>query len=164
MREFPPTNSERRKRSLRCRAGSREEDIREAQSRRNMAAAQLEKASAELERCAVRAPADGVVVDVLTHPGEFISLAVPAALLRLVADAPLQVQTEVDARDLPRVCIGQSTTVMAEARANTPIQAQVESISPAISARTLFAAGNEARSPDAGRVMLRVENGAANLP
>ena len=88
------------------RAGSREEDVREAESRRNMAAALLERAGAELERCAVRAPVDGVVVDVLTNAGEFISLAVPAALLRLLPDAPLQVRVEIDAHDLPAYAFG----------------------------------------------------------
>jgi multidrug resistance efflux pump len=146
------------------RAGSREEDIREAESRRNMAAAQLERAGAELERCAVRAPVDGVVVDVLTNAGEFISLAVPAALLRLLPDAPLQVRAEIDARDLPRVCVAQPATFTADAFASTPMRGQVESISPVISARTLFTASNEARAPDVGRVILRLESGGANLP
>ena len=140
------------------RAGSREEDVREAESRRNMAAAQLERAGAE------RAPVDGVVVDVLTNAGEFISLAVPAALLRLLPDAPLQVRAEIDARDLPRVCVAQPATFTADAFASTPMQGQVESISPVISARTLFTASNETRAPDVGRVILRVENGGANLP
>jgi HlyD family secretion protein len=129
-----------------------------------MAAAQLERAGAELERCAVRAPVDGVVVDVLTNAGEFISLAVPAALLRLLPDAPLQVRAEIDARDLPRVCVAQPATFTADAFASTPMRGQVESISPVISARTLFTASNEARTPDVGKVILRVENGGANLP
>jgi len=134
------------------RAGSREEDVREAESRRNMAAAQLERAGAELERCAVRAPVDGVVVDVLTNAGEFISLAVPAALLRLLPDAPLQVRAEIDARDLPRVCVAQPATFTADAFGSTPMRGQVESISPVISARTLFTASNEARTPDVGKL------------
>ena len=133
------------------RAGSREEDVREAESRRNMAAAQLERAGAELERCAVRAPVDGVVVDVLTNPGEFISLAVPAALLRLLP-APLQVRAEIDAHDLPRVCVAQPATFTADALASTPMRGQVDSISPVISARTLFTASNEARTPDVGKL------------
>ena len=37
-------------------AGSREEDVREAESRRDMAAAQLEEARAQLDQCSVHAP------------------------------------------------------------------------------------------------------------
>jgi HlyD family secretion protein len=151
------------------RAGSREEDIREAQSRRDMAAGQLEETRARLEQCSVRAPVDGVVVDVLASPGEFMSLAVPAPLLQLVQDANLQVQAEIDARDLQRVCLAQPATVTVNAAAKTVLAAHVEFISPVISARTLFIAGNDARSADVVRVILTLEaaglgNLSAGLP
>jgi multidrug resistance efflux pump len=146
------------------RAGTREEDIREAESRRNMAAAQLERVGAELERCMVRAPVDGVVADVLTNAGEFISLAVPAALLHLAPDGPLQVRAEIDPRDLSRVCVGQPAALTADALGGTPLRAQVETISPVIGTRTLFPTSNEARSPDAARILLRVVSSGAHLP
>lgn len=68
------------------RAGSREEDIREAEARRDTATAQLEEARAQLDQCSIRAPVDGVVVDVVANAGQFMSLAVPAPLLQLVED------------------------------------------------------------------------------
>jgi HlyD family secretion protein len=150
-------------------AGSREEDIREAESRRDMAAAQLEETRARLEQCSVRAPVDAVVVDVLASPGEFMSLAVPAPLLQLVQDGNLQVQAEIDARDLQRVCLAQPATVTVNAAANTALAAHVEFISPLISTRTLFIAGNEGRTPDVVRVVLTLEaadrrNLSAGLP
>jgi HlyD family secretion protein len=144
-------------------AGSREEDVREAASRRDMAAAQLEEARAQLDQCSVRAPVDGVVVDVLANPGEFMSLAVPAPLLQLVQDGNLQVQAEIDARDLQRVCLAQPATVTVNAEAKTVLAARVEFISPAISARTLFIAGNEGRTPDVARVFLTMEAGRSDL-
>jgi multidrug resistance efflux pump len=151
------------------RAGSREEDIREAQSRRDMAAAQLEETRARLEQCSVRAPADGIVVDVLASPGEFMSLAVPAPLLQLVGDGKLQVQAEIDARDSQRLCLAQPATVTANAAAKTVLAAHIEFISPVISARTLFTAGNDARTADVVRVVLTLEaadrgNLSAGLP
>jgi HlyD family secretion protein len=66
------------------RAGSREEDIREAEARRDAAAGQLEEARAQLDHCSIRAPVDGVVADVVANPGQFMSLAVPAPLLHMV--------------------------------------------------------------------------------
>jgi HlyD family secretion protein len=68
------------------RAGSREEDIREAEARRDAATAQLEEARAQLDQCSIRAPVDGVVVDVVANAGQFMSLAVPAPLLHMVED------------------------------------------------------------------------------
>jgi HlyD family secretion protein len=145
-------------------AGSREEDIREAESRRDMAAAQLEEARAQLDQCSVHAPADGVVVDVLANPGEFMSLAVPAPLLQLAPDAKVQVRAEVDPRSLQRVCLAQPASVTLDAFPSRVIHAEVELINPVISNRTLFMAGNESRSPDVARIILDLENGGTNLP
>jgi multidrug resistance efflux pump len=146
------------------RAGSREEDIREAQSRRDDAAAQLAAARARLEQCIVRAPADGVVLDVFANPGEFMSLAVPASLLNLVPDASLQIRAEVDARDIARLCEGQAATGTAEAAPGATLRARVESISPMISARTIFAPGADTRSPDVARILLALDDRPTNLP
>jgi multidrug resistance efflux pump len=68
------------------RAGSREEDIREAEARRDAASAQLEEARAQLDQCSIRAPVDGVVANIVANPGQFMSLAVPAPLLHMVED------------------------------------------------------------------------------
>jgi multidrug resistance efflux pump len=145
-------------------AGSREEDVREAASRRDMAAAQLEEARAQLDQCSVHAPVDGVVVDVLANPGEFMSLAVPAPLLQLAPNAKVQVRAEIDPRNLQRVCLAQPASVTADAFSSIVIHAQVELINPVISNRTLFMAGNETRSPDVARIILGLENGGTNLP
>jgi multidrug resistance efflux pump len=145
-------------------AGSREEDVREAESRRDMAAAQLEEARAQLDQCSVHAPVDGVVVDVLANPGEFMSLAVPAPLLQLAPDAKVQVRAEIDPRNLQRVCLAQPASVTVDAFPSKVIHAQIELINPVISNRTLFTAGNEGRGPDVARIILSLENSGANLP
>jgi multidrug resistance efflux pump len=146
------------------RAGSREEDIREAEARRNAAAAQLEEARAQLDQCSVRAPVDGVVVDVVANPGQFMSLAVPAPLLHLVRDGSLHVRAEVDPRDLPRVCAAQPATVTVDSFPNPAIRAQVESIGLVMSPRTLAMASKEGGSPDVAQVVLTLENASPNLP
>jgi multidrug resistance efflux pump len=68
-------------------AGSRPEDIAEALARRDAAAAGVDEAQAQLDQCSLRAPAAGVVEMVAT-PGQFVSAAVPAVLVRLTADPP----------------------------------------------------------------------------
>jgi HlyD family secretion protein len=147
------------------REGSREEDVREAQGRKNSAAAELENARARLEQCSVRAPVDGVVADILTNPGQFLSLAVPATLLHIIADGSLSVRVEVDPRDLARVCSQQSATVTAEAFPNLAMRAKVEAISPVLGPRTLAAPGAaELRGKDIEPIILSLERGGPILP
>src|SRR5919202_1430547 len=59
------------------RAGSRPEDIEEARARRDGAAAWLERARAQLDRCTVRAPVEGTVLRTLVVPGQLVSTTVP---------------------------------------------------------------------------------------
>lgn len=146
------------------RAGSREEDVRDAEARRNAAAGQLEEVRARLDQCSVRAPVNGVVIDVVSNPGQFMSLAVPAPLMHLAPDGSLQVRAEVDSRDVQRVCAAQPATVTVDGLTTPPIHAQVESISPVISTRTLFVAGKEKQSPDVAQVILTIEGSRPNLP
>ncbi len=75
-----------RKKLALLRAGSRAEDIAEAQARRDAAAAFLDEGKAELDECSVRAPAPGTVHIVATL-GEFVSVSVPTPLVQLTTDA-----------------------------------------------------------------------------
>jgi HlyD family secretion protein len=68
-------------------AGSRKEDIAEAQARRDSAAAQLALAQAQLDQCTLRAPVAGVV-ELRATAGQFVSDAVPTTLVLLTPDAP----------------------------------------------------------------------------
>jgi multidrug resistance efflux pump len=144
-------------------AGSREEDVRWAEARRNEAAAQLDAQRANLDRCSVRAPVDGLVLDVSASAGQFLSLAVPEPLLHMVRDDPLRVRAEVELRDFPHVCSGQSATVNAEAFPNAQIRAQVASISPMVTPR-LTAPAADARSKDIVAVTLELARGGPVLP
>jgi multidrug resistance efflux pump len=66
-------------------AGSRAEDIAEAQAKRDAAAAFLDEGKAELDQCAVRAPAPGTVQVVATI-GQFVSVFSPTPLIQLTTD------------------------------------------------------------------------------
>jgi len=146
------------------REGSREEDVREAQSRKDNATAELSIARARLEQCSIRAPVEGVVTDVLVNPGQFLSLAVPATLMHIIADAALRVRVEVDPRDGGRVCTGQPATVTAEAFPSLSMRAQVQAISPVLSPRSLTTSGTEARGKDVEPIILSLERGGPALP
>ena len=66
-------------------AGSRIEDIDEAQAKRDAAFAFLEEGKAELDQCTIRAPASGVVQFAVT-PGQFVSTFSPTPLAHLTTD------------------------------------------------------------------------------
>ena len=146
------------------RAGSRDEDIRQAEALRNASAAEVDATRARLDQCTVHAPVDGVVLDVLANPGQSLSLAVPQPLLHIVPDGPLRVRAEVELRDLAHVCASQRATVVAEAFANATIHAQVASISPAVTPRSIAPATADARDKDVVAVVLNVERGSPALP
>ena len=112
------------------RAGSREEDIRRTQALRDAAAADLESAQSRLDQCTVRAPAAGIVTDVLANKGQYFSLAVPQPLLHLVQDGPPRIRADVNVRDAARVCASQAATIASEALPNGRTRARVASISP----------------------------------
>lgn len=148
------------------RAGSREEDIRQAKALRDAAAAELDASRARLAQCSVRAPVSGVVLDVLVNRGELLSLAVPQPLLHIVPDGQARVRAEVALHDLARVCPQQRATIAAEALPNAAIQAQVASIGPTVSRATMGtgAAGGDADAADVVAVVLTVDGGAPPLP
>jgi len=151
------------------RAGSREEDIRQAKALRDAAAAGLEAARARLDQCSVKAPVDGVVLDVLVNQGQFLSLAVPQPLMHIGRDGRSRVRAEVGLSDLRHVCMQQRATVATDAFPHAAIEAQVASISPMVS-RDSSANSTGAAPPananhnDVVAVLLTINRGAPTLP
>ncbi len=149
------------------RAGSREEDIRDAKALRDAAAAELDGARARLEQCSVYAPADGIVLDILVNRGQFVSLAVPQSLMRIAAGGDSRVRAEVALSDLPHVCPQQHATIAAEALANAAIPAHVASISPQVTRPGMQMAGARpaaASAPPVVPVVLKIDGDAQALP
>ena len=152
------------------RAGSREEDVRQAKALRDAAAAELDASRARLAQCSVRAPVSGVVLDVLVNRGQFLSLAVPQPLMHIVPDGQARVRAAVALRDFAHVCLQQHATISADALPNAAIQAQVASISPTVSlatagaANTSNASGGNTDADDIVTVVLKVDGGAPPLP
>jgi multidrug resistance efflux pump len=75
-----------RKKLALLRAGTRVEDITEAKAKRDSAAAFLDEGKADLDQCAVKAPAAGTV-KVLVTLGQFVSTYAPTTLVQLTPDA-----------------------------------------------------------------------------
>jgi hypothetical protein len=82
----------------------------------------------------------------------------------MVQDDPLRVRAEVGLRDLGHVCALQGATISTEAFPNATIRAQVASISPLVSARSIATVGSEERGNDVVRVILNLQRGTPALP
>jgi RND family efflux transporter MFP subunit len=106
-------------------AQAHERALRDLQSLQSLIAAQTER----LENYKLVAPMDGVVLREDGEVGEIVdSLNV---LYRIGLPRPLQVVSEVNEEDIPRVRIGQKALLRTDAFLNQPLEATVSDITPA---------------------------------
>lgn len=94
----------------------------------DVARARLAKSSAELERCRVRAPADGRVLRIVTRPGEMLGLE---PLLEIAQVEKMYAIAEVYETDIRRVRKGQKATVTSPAL-DAELTGVVETIRPLV--------------------------------
>jgi multidrug resistance efflux pump len=156
---------EARARLALLRAGSRREDILEAQSKRDAANALVEETAARLDHCSVRAPAGGTVLSIGVTPGQFISSSAPMTLLKLTGDGKRRVRAEVDGRDLAKICMRQPATVTSESFPGVQIGAVTERINEAMTRPTISSGDPaERRDRDAREVLLSLNEDTSNWP
>ncbi len=91
-----------------------------------------ERAALDLARTAVRAPVDGVVVNMRLQQGEQIKAATP--LFALVVLSRPWVEANFKETELTHVRVGQKATVVLDTYPNVTWEALVESVSPATGA------------------------------
>lgn len=96
-------------------SGSRLEEVAFQRARTRAAEARVAEARAQVERLAVRAPADGEVLQVRVRPGELYSFQSSAALVVLGDTSKLRVRMDVDERDVARLRVGERAWVTADA-------------------------------------------------
>lgn len=109
-------------------AGSREEDISEARSRRDAAKERVDETAARLSYCTVNAPIDGIVVGARVAPGQLVSSTAPVTLLTVVDDSRRRVRAYVDERDVSKLCSHQRAHIAADGLPATQFDAIVENI------------------------------------
>jgi multidrug efflux pump subunit AcrA (membrane-fusion protein) len=84
-------------------AGAWVYDKKIAQAAVDQADAQVKQTQTELDRCLVRAPVDGVVLQVNVRPGEYVGTPPGQALMVLGAiDKKVHVRVDIDEHDIPR--------------------------------------------------------------
>ena len=116
--------------------GSRSEDKDLAGADLSAAKAQLQEAQASLAKREIRAPKDGMILDVLFEAGEYY--APSAGALFLLGDmAHSEVLLEVDELDVPRVALGQAVIITADGYTEPVTQGTITSIAPRMGKKTL---------------------------
>lgn len=77
-----------------------------AQAAIAQAKAQMQITQTDIDRCLVRAPVDGQILQVSVRPGEFVSAPPNKELIVLGDLARLRVRVEIDEQDIPRFATG----------------------------------------------------------
>jgi HlyD family secretion protein len=113
--------------------GSREEDIADAQARRDAAKSRLEEAKARLAYCTVDAPTDGVILSTRISPGQMVSSMAPTVLLTMVDDSKRSVRAYVAERDIVRICPGEQAQITPDGVSGVHFEGVVDRIAPGIS-------------------------------
>lgn len=105
-------------------------DVRVASAAREGAQAALRAAQATLDRMALRAPFDGIVLMRRVEPGQVVQPG--ATLLELASSGPTEVVVNADESHLARLAVGQRADASADAYPDRRFVAKVASIAPAI--------------------------------
>ncbi|MDD4882431.1 MAG: efflux RND transporter periplasmic adaptor subunit, partial [Gallionellaceae bacterium] len=102
-------------------------------ARRGQARAALGLAAAKQANTVIRAPAPGVVVRKLVESGDIVTQGKP--LFELAADGEVQIVLQADEKNLGRLAIGQTASVLADAYPTRPFAAEIFHIAPAVDAQ-----------------------------
>jgi multidrug resistance efflux pump len=116
--------------------GTREEDL--AAGKAHMLAAQdtVAVTEAELAKCDIRSPINGIVLSKLVSVGELVSIYFPKPLLSIAPIDHYRVRAEVDEHDVALVHIGQEAEVIADA--GQRLHGTVASLAPTMGRRKIL--------------------------
>ena len=111
-------------------------DILLQESQLREIASQKKTRAEDLNRTSLRAPMDGIVLDVLPKKGEAINRYETYVIL--APDAPLIVQAEIDEMFSNRLALGQSCEIRIAGNSQPVAQGKIISISPDLKKKSLF--------------------------
>ncbi len=93
-------------------AGTREEELAEGKARVNTAQHAITVTQAELAKCDIKSPIDGIVLSKSVSVGELISIYFPKSLLSLAEVHRYRVRAEVDENDVPLIHDAQKVEII----------------------------------------------------
>jgi HlyD family secretion protein len=154
-----------RKRLHLLEVGTREEEVAEANARMVAAQNAVMVTQAELAKCDVKSPIDGIVLRKHVSEGELVSLYFPKPLITVAELRRYRVRAEVDERDVPRVRPGQNVEIVVNASTPSRLQGRVASLAPVMGRRQILTADPADKSDrDVMEVMIDIDKKPENLP
>ena len=112
------------------RAGSRQEEIAQAEAQLAQAKAQQQATTAQLANTKILAPASGEVAERIGRVGDVTSPSQP--LFRIIEKGRLELQLKVQETDLPQIRPGQSVTITSKNDSELSLQGKVREIDPMV--------------------------------
>ncbi len=146
------------------RAGTREEEIAEAESKVLAAKNMVAEAAAELAKCEVRSPIDGIVLHKEVSVGELVSIYYPKPLLTLSGVDKYRVRAEVDEQDVAKIRLGERAVVVNNSSGER-LQGKVTEIAPVMGRKKILTSDPADKSDrDVMEVVVDLNEKPKNLP
>jgi HlyD family secretion protein len=146
-------------------AGTREEEVAEAKARMIAAKHAIDATGAELAKCEVKSPVDGIVLRKQVSEGELISLFYPKPLVTLSEIRKYRVRAEVDEHDVPRIRNGQKVEIVVNASTPGRLRGYVSSLAPQMGRRQILTSDPADKSDrDVMEVIIDLESKPEYLP
>ena len=115
-----------------------EGDLKTANARIEIAAADLKIAQQNVEDCMLVAPADGVILEIQSRVGELVGPEAVVSVVTLVDNRSLYVAAEIDEYDALNICIGQYCDVTSDAHEGVLAVGKVVQIEPGMKRKRIL--------------------------
>jgi len=145
-------------------AGTREEDLAEGKARMMAAQNAIAVTQAELAKCDIRSPVDGIVLSKHISAGELVSIYFPKPLVTVAEVHRYRVRAEVDENDVPLVNVGQKTDIVVAASLPR-LHGVVASLAPGMGRRKILTSDPADKSDrDVREVLIDIDGKPEGLP
>jgi ABC exporter DevB family membrane fusion protein len=123
------------------------EETARADAEVNAAEEQIRISAAKLNKCTIKAPLAGTVLQSHLKPGEAVSAVFPQPIVSLADTSQLRVRAEVDERDIGRIYSGQPALILIDAFPQEQFRGSVSSLG-ALMGRKKVRTGDPAEKSD----------------
>jgi ABC exporter DevB family membrane fusion protein len=146
-------------------AGPLKEEVAKADADLTAAQERITLAQEKMNRCVVRAPITGTVLQVLLRKGESFALSSQRPILTMADMTGRRVRAEVDERDVANVHVGQQVVVSSSAYSGQTFLGTVTRLSNVMGKKSVHT-GDPADKSDADvlEITAQLERGAKALP
>jgi HlyD family secretion protein len=145
--------------------GTRAEELAEAKARMFAAESAVAASRAELAKCEVKSPVDGIVLRKHVSESELVSVFFPKPLITVVELRHFRVRAEVDERDLPLVREGATVEIVINGAKQRRLKGKVASLAPVMGRRQILTSDPADKSDrDVREVLIDIDGKPEDLP